>query len=208
MLVEAIEVIRLLWQGANKSHHGKHYTVENARLYTLPDTPPPIMVAVGGPKSADIAGRLGDAMIGTDADADLLKKFDRAGGAGKPRYAEASVCWARDEKTARKTAHQLWPIAAMESALAWELPLPAHFEAVAELVTEDAVAESVTCGPDPEKHVQAVKKYVEAGYDHVCVHQIGSDQEGFIRFYEREVLPKLASRAVAKEKPAKRRKAA
>jgi G6PDH family F420-dependent oxidoreductase len=208
MLVEAIEVIRLLWQGGNKSHHGKHYTVENARLYTLPESPPPIMVAVGGPKSAEIAGRLGDAMIGTEADAELLKKFDLAGGAGKPRYGEASVCWARDEKTARKTAHQTWPIAAMESALAWELPLPAHFEAAAQLVTEDAVAESVACGPDPDKHLEAIKKYADAGYDHVCVHQIGPDQEGFIRFYERDVLPKLTSRGSAREKTTRRRKAA
>ena len=78
----------------------------------------------------------------------------------------------------------------MESALSWELPLPAHVEAVAQLVTEDAVAETVTCGPDAERHVQAIQRYVEAGY-HVCVHQVGPDQEGFLRFYEREVLPKL-----------------
>ena len=112
-------------------------------------------------------------------------------GKGKPRYGEVSVCWARNEKTARRVAHEWWPTAAMESSLAWELPLPAHFEAVAKLVTEDQVAEAVTCGPDPEAHLEAIREYADAGYDHVCVHQVGPDQEGFLRFYERAVLPKL-----------------
>jgi coenzyme F420-dependent glucose-6-phosphate dehydrogenase len=208
MLVEAIEVIRQLWEGGNKSHHGKHYTVENARLYTLPPEPPPIMIAVGGPRGAEIAGRLGDGMVGTDADPELLGQFDAMGGRGKPRYGEVSVCWAKDEKAARKTAHDYWPIAAMESALAWELPLPSHFEAAAKLVTEDAVAAAVTCGPDPERHLAAIKKYADAGYDHICVHQIGPDQAGFMRFYERQVIPKLGGLGGGREKSTRRKKAA
>jgi coenzyme F420-dependent glucose-6-phosphate dehydrogenase len=190
-LEEAIEVIRLLWQGGTRSHRGRHYTVENARIYTLPDPLPPIYVAAGGPKSAALSARMGDGLVGTDADAAMIKAFEAAGGKGKPRYGELSVCWAKDEKTARRTAHEWWPTAGMESSLAWELPLPSHFEAVAQLVTEDQVAESVTCGPDPDAHVTAIRKYADAGYDHVFVHQVGPDQEGFLRFYEREVLPKL-----------------
>jgi coenzyme F420-dependent glucose-6-phosphate dehydrogenase len=190
-LVEAIEILRLLWKGGYQSHRGRHFTVENARLYTLPKTPPPIMVAVGGPKSAELAGRLGDGMVGTSPKKDTLRKFEAAGGRGKPRYAELTVCWAKDEKTARRTAHEIWPTAAMGSSLAWELALPKHFEEVAELVTEDAVAKEIVCGPDAGKHVDAIHKYVDAGYDHVCVHQVGPDQEGFIRFYEREILPQL-----------------
>ena len=88
-LEEAIEIIRLLWKGGNQSYHGRYFTVENARLYSLPDSPPPLYVAVGGPRSADLAGRVGDGMIGTDPDASLLSAFDRAGGARKPRYAGA-----------------------------------------------------------------------------------------------------------------------
>src|SRR2546423_506836 len=95
------------------------------------------------------------------------------------------------DKSARRTAHQIWPISAMGSGLAWELALPKHFESVAELVTEDAVAEEIICGPDPEQHVEAIREYADAGYDHVCIHQVGPDQEGFIRFYEREVLPQV-----------------
>lgn len=191
MLEEAIGVLRLLWEGGNKSHRGLYFTVENARIYTLPDEPPPIMVAVGGPRSAEMAGRLGDGMIGTAADKDGIKRFRDAGGARKPRYGELTVCWARDEAAARRTAHEWWPTAAIEGALHWELSLPAHFEATAKMVTEDAVAEEVVCGPDPARHVDAIRSYAEAGYDHVCVHQVGPDQKAFLDFYAREVLPRL-----------------
>jgi len=192
-LEEAIEVIRLLWKGGNQSHHGRYFTVENARLYTLPDSPPPLYVAVGGPKSADLAGRLGDGMIGTDPEASTVAAFDRAGGSGKPHYGEMTVCWAKDESQARKIAKEHWPTSAMESNLSWELPLPEHFEAVAELVTEEQMAESITCGPDPERHLDAIRKYARAGYDHICVHQVGRDQKGFFEFYGEEILPALKS---------------
>jgi G6PDH family F420-dependent oxidoreductase len=191
MLEEAIEIIRLLWEGGNRSHHGQYFTVENARIYSLPDEPPPIMVAVGGPKSAELAGRLGDGMIGTAPEKDGIRRFRDAGGARKPRYGELTVCWARDEKTARRTAHEWWPTAAIEGSLHWELPLPAHFEAAAKMVTEDAVADAVVCGPDPERHVAAIREYADAGYDHVCIHQVGPEQRAFMEFYARDVFPRL-----------------
>ncbi len=190
-LTEAIEVIRLLWQGGNRSYHGRYFTVENARLYTLPDVPPPLYIAVGGKRGAEQAARLGDGMIGTEPERALLTAFDKAGGSGKPRYAELTVCWAKDESTARRIAHEHWPTSGMESSLSWELPLPAHFEAVAKLVTEDEIAESITCGPDPKRHLAAIRKYAEAGYDHICVHQVGKEQKGFFEFYEQEILPEL-----------------
>jgi coenzyme F420-dependent glucose-6-phosphate dehydrogenase len=192
-LEEAIDVIRLLWQGGNQSHHGRHYTVENARLYTLPEVLPPLLVAIGGPKSAELAGRKGDGMVGTDPDRKIFTAFDEAGGTSKPRYGELTVCWAKDEATGRRMAREQWPTSAMESSLSWELPLPEHFQAVAELVTEDQVAESVTCGPDPAKHLAAIEKYAKAGYDHICVHQVGKEQKGFFEFYEREILPHVGS---------------
>jgi G6PDH family F420-dependent oxidoreductase len=192
-LEEAVEVIRLLWKGGNQSHHGRYFTVENARLYSLPDSPPPLYMAVGGPRTADLAGRVADGMIGTGPEPPLLAAFDRAGGAGKPRYGELTVCWAKDEATAKRIAREQWPTAAMESNLSWELSLPEHFESVAELVTEDHVAESIVCGPDPERHLAAIRKYADAGYDHVCIHQVGRDQKGFFEFYAEEILPELKS---------------
>jgi len=114
-----------------------------------------------------------------------------------PRYAELTVCWGSSEPTVRRLAKEVWPTPAMESSLSWELPLPAHFETVAELVTEESLAESVVCRPDPERHLAAIAKYAGAGYDHVCVHQVGPDQAGFVRFYEREIFPRLGTRASA-----------
>jgi G6PDH family F420-dependent oxidoreductase len=155
------------------------------------------MVAVGGPRGAELAGRLGDGFIGASPEREPIKKFEAAGGKGKPRYGELTVCWATDESKARRMAREIWPTAAMADSLSWELPLPSHFEAAAELVTEKAVAEEVVCGPDPAKHLAKITEYAKAGYDHVCIHQVGPDQEGMMRFYEREIMPKLARRRLA-----------
>jgi coenzyme F420-dependent glucose-6-phosphate dehydrogenase len=198
MLEEAVGVIRQLWRGDYQDHHGAFFTVENARIYTRPRTPPPIMVAASGPKAAELAGRIGDGLIATEPEAKLVKRFTASGGKGKPRYAELTVCWGKDEKAARKLAHHQWPNAALNWPLTTELPVPAHFESVVEMVTEDAVAESVVCGPDPDRHVEKIREYVDAGFEHVCVHQVGPDQEGFLRFYAREVLPKLGRRRAPK----------
>jgi G6PDH family F420-dependent oxidoreductase len=189
MLEEAVGVIRLLWRGGLQSHRGPHYTVENARLYTLPAAPPPIVVAASGPESAELAGRIGDGFMTTEPDPELLRRFRGQGGDGRPSYVELTVCWAEREEEARRTAHEVWPVAGLGGPLMAELAHPAHFEAATATVDEARVAESVVCGPDPARHVAAIRKAEQAGYDHVFVHQIGPDQEGFFRFYEREVLP-------------------
>jgi G6PDH family F420-dependent oxidoreductase len=189
MLEEAVEVIRLLWQGGVRSHHGTHYTVENARIYTLPEQLPEIMVAAAGPKAAELAGRIGDGLITTSPDKTVTQAFDGAGGSGKPHYGQMTDCWAADEASAKKTAFEIWPNAANPGELSQELPQPAHFEQVAQLVTEDKVAETVVCGPDPRKYVEQIKAYTDAGIEHVYIHQVGPDQEGFIDFFQREVRP-------------------
>ena len=191
MMEEAIEAMRLLWKGGVQSHRGKHYTIDNAQLFTLPPEPPPIAVAAGGEKAAEIAGRLGDAMVGTSPSEDTVKAFEKAGGAGKPKYGQVTCLYHEDEATARKQALQLWPNAGFGGQLSQDVPTPAHFESIAELVSEDDVAEKVVCGPDPGKHVEQIQKYVDAGYDHVYIHQVGPDQEGFFRFYTDQVLPKV-----------------
>jgi len=190
-LEEAIEIIRLLWQGDYQTHRGEFYDVEQARLYTLPEEPPSIAVAAAKPGAARLAGQVGDAFIGTSPDNGLLDRFQQAGGNGKPRYGGVKVCYAEDEAEARPTAREYWPTAALAGDLGWELPLPLHFEQAIEDVTEDEVAEEIVCGPDPERHLAAIREYEYAGYDHVYVHQVGPDQHGFLRFYEQEVMPKL-----------------
>jgi G6PDH family F420-dependent oxidoreductase len=188
MLAEAIEVIRLLWQGGYQTHRGEFFDVEQARLYTLPDEPPPIAVAASKPRAAELAGSAGDAFIGVAPEKELIGRYEEAGGHG-PRYGQITVCWAEDEAQAKRTAREVWPNAALGGDLTYELPLPLHYEQATENVTEDDVAESVICGPDPEPHLEAIREYEEAGYDHIYVHQVGPNQEGFFDFYRREILP-------------------
>lgn len=190
-LEEAVEVIRLLWQGGLKSHRGRHYTVENARIYTLPDELPPIILAAAGPRATDLAGRIGDGFFGLVPDPEVIEQFERSGGKGKSRFGQVHVCWAEDEREAKSTALEWWPNAVAGGNLNWELPLPSLFEDATEWAGEDDVAKSVVCGPDPQLHVEAVIEFVDAGYDHVYLHQVGPNQEGFLRFAEAELLPRL-----------------
>jgi coenzyme F420-dependent glucose-6-phosphate dehydrogenase len=190
-LEEAVKVIRLLWQGETCTHRGQHYTVENARIYTLPDELPPIMVAASGQHAAEVAGRIGDGLINVAPVEDIVEHFQRAGGNGKPRYGQLTVCWAQDEAAGRRMAHEYWPNSGVQGELSQELPSPAFFEQAAKMVREEDIAEKIPCGPDPERYIKQIKAFVEAGFDHVYIHQIGPDQEGFFQFYERHVLPKL-----------------
>jgi coenzyme F420-dependent glucose-6-phosphate dehydrogenase len=191
-MVEAIEVIRLLWEGGLESHHGKHFTVENARLYTLPDEPPPIYVATAGERATEIAGEHGDGMFGLIPDSSVIDEFEKAGGRGKPKLGQVHVCLADSEAKAKETALAWWPNAVAGGNLPWELPLPSHFESATEWADEDAVAEEIVCGTDPEPFVEAIKEYVDAGYDHVYFHQVGPEQEKFLEFSEKELLPALS----------------
>ncbi|HSS74248.1 MAG TPA: TIGR03557 family F420-dependent LLM class oxidoreductase [Gaiellaceae bacterium] len=190
MLEEAIEVIRLLWQGGYQTHRGKHYRLENARLYSLPGELPGIAVAAAGPKAAELAASAGDALISTSPDAELVETYRNAGGDG-PRYGQLTVCFDTDEQRAVKTALEWWPNAALKGDLGQELPLPRHFEQAAENVTEDEIAEVIVCGPDLDRYLEKITEFEDAGFDHVYVHQVGTDQESFFRFAERELLVKV-----------------
>ncbi|HEX2183783.1 MAG TPA: LLM class F420-dependent oxidoreductase [Rubrobacteraceae bacterium] len=191
MLEEAIQVMRLLWEGGTKSYRGKYYQVENARIYTLPDEPPEVLISGFGPRATRLAGRIGDGYCHTAPDAEMLSLFRESGGGDKPAHAGTKVCWGEDEAAAHETAHRLWPNEQLPGELAQELPTPRHFEQASSLVTEEMVGEALPCGPDPEKHLQSIRQYVDAGFDEVYVQQIGHEQEGFFRFYEREILPEF-----------------
>jgi G6PDH family F420-dependent oxidoreductase len=191
MLEEAVEVMRLLWRGGQRSHRGRHYRVENARIYTLPDGPPRVIVSGFGPKATDVAARIGDGYATTTADGDLITRFREGGGADKVVQAGTKVCFGEDEAAARRTAHRLWPNEVLPGELAQVLPTPAHFEQACQLVTEDMVAGSVPCGPDLERHVASLQGFADTGVDELFVQQIGPDQEAFFAAYERDVLPRF-----------------
>jgi G6PDH family F420-dependent oxidoreductase len=191
MLEEAIEVMRELWTGEVVSREGKHYRVRHARIYTLPEEPPPILVSGFGPKSVDMAARAGDGYVTTSPDAESIERFRAGGGAGKPVHAGAKVCYGQDEAEARKTAHRLWPNDGLPGELAQVLPTPEHFEQATELVTEEMIADTVPCGPDLERHVESIQEYADAGVDELYVQQIGGGSE-FFEVYGREVLPRFS----------------
>jgi coenzyme F420-dependent glucose-6-phosphate dehydrogenase len=191
MLEEAIEVMRLLWQGGYQTHRGEFYDVEQARLYTLPEQPVEIAVAAGKSNAAELAGRLGDAFVNTAPDQAIIETFESAGGRGKPRYGQITCCWAETEEEGARTACEIWPNAALGGDLSYELPLPLHFEQATEDVTPDKLAEAIPCGPDPERWLEDIRTYEDAGYSHIYFHQIGYDQDGFFRFWREELQPKL-----------------
>lgn len=194
MLEEAISVLQLLWKGETTSFHGCHYTVEDARIYSLPKQLPTLMIAASKPGAAELAGRVGDAIINTEVDPDLLARFEKGGGKAKPRFVEMSVCWAEDERRARKTAHEVWGLSALEGMLFTELPTPALFESALKPISQDAVADAVICGPEASRYVEKIGKAAKAGYTHVCLHQVGPDQEKFIDFCQQEIFPALRTR--------------
>jgi len=190
MLEESIELMRELWTGEVVSRRGTHYRVRHARIYTLPDEPPPVLVSGFGPKSVDLAARVGDGYVTTMPDGELIERYRSGGGKG-PIQAGTKVCYARDEAEARRTAHRLWPNEVLPGAVAQVLSTPEHFEQATELVTEDMVADVVPCGPDLDRHIEAIQEYADAGVDELYIQQIGGGQE-FFDVYAREVLPKFA----------------
>ncbi|OBJ52406.1 LLM class F420-dependent oxidoreductase [Mycobacterium sp. 1423905.2] len=192
MLEEAITVIRQLFTGEQVSHHGRYFTVENARLYTLPEKPTPLYISGFGELSCQLAGRIGDGYISTETSAELIDAFRSAGGEGKPMQAGFKVCHAPTKEEGVRTAHSLWPNEQLPGELAQILPTPTHFEQASSLVTPTMIEESVPCGPDVEAYVDRVREFVDAGYDEVYVQQIGPDQERFFEFWASEVAPELA----------------
>ena len=198
MLEEAVAVLRLLWQGGFQSHHGRHYQVENARIYDLPEEPPRIVISGFGPKAIDLAARIGDGFCTVAPEANAVGRFRSQGGEGKLVQGGMKVCWGEDESAALETAHRLWPNDALPGELAQVLPTTRHFEQASELVRPEQVAAQVPCGPDPQRHLDAVTAYLEAGFDELYVQQIGPHQDAFFAAYEELVLPQVRERAPAR----------
>jgi coenzyme F420-dependent glucose-6-phosphate dehydrogenase len=191
MLEEAIAVMRLLWQGGEHTHRGKHYTIDHARVYTLPEKPVEVYVAAAQEKAAELAGTLGDGFISTSPDAGVVKAFERAGGDGKPRLGMMHCAYDRDANAGLKRATEKWPNLALQGPLGQELATPSDFEASAAMVDERDVAEATPHGPDPEPYLELIGKYADAGFTHVYVHQIGDNQDEFVAFAASELMPRL-----------------
>ncbi len=191
MLQEAVAIIRELWKGRLTHSQGSYFSVDQAKVYTLPQSPPPIIVSAIGPKSAALAGKIGDALVTTSPDAQVLQAFRQNGGEGKPIYGQITVCYDTDEQRAQKTAAKMWPNSAISGQASQELPMPLHFEQLAKSVTPDQISQQVVCGNDKQKHLAQIQQYADAGFTHIYIHQIGHNQEEFMKFYQEQILPEF-----------------
>jgi G6PDH family F420-dependent oxidoreductase len=196
MLEEAIAIMRLLWEGGQQSYYGEYFTVENARLYTLPRQQIDVMVSAFGPKALELAARVADGLVTTSPDAGTVREYEERGGRG-PKLAQLKVAYATSVEAAEDMVFERWPTSGLSGELSQVLPTPAHFEQAVSVLRKDDVVKDVPCGPDPERHIEAIRKYSDAGFDELYVTQVGPDQEAFVRFYEREVLPACAKDLVS-----------
>ncbi|MEV7330326.1 TIGR03557 family F420-dependent LLM class oxidoreductase [Micromonospora sp. NPDC093244] len=191
MLEESVEVLRKLWEGGFVNHHGTHYTVEHARIYTLPDAPPPIYVSGFGPKAIDLAARIGDGYVSTMPDGDMVRRFRENGGGDKPCQGGFKAAYADSEDEGVRIAYERWPNAGVPGELSQVLPSPRHFEQAGELVKPEMMKEAFVCGNSADAHLEMIDKYAKAGFDEVYVANTGPHFQGLFDLYRREVLPRL-----------------
>jgi G6PDH family F420-dependent oxidoreductase len=188
-LVESMEVMRQLWSGEKVSWRGTYYRVDRARLYTVPATPPPIYVSAFGPKALQLAGEHGDGLVGTSPDADVVKTFDEHAGRELPKLSYDKICWGADKGECRRLMHELWPISGLPGQLGQELATPEHFEDAVSVLSEEDVVGSTPCGPDVEPYLDHLRRYRDAGWTTVFLHQVGPDYKGWLRFWQEELEP-------------------
>jgi probable non-F420 flavinoid oxidoreductase len=193
-LLECVAVIRALLAGETVSHRGL-VTVDRARLWSRPPSPPPLL---GAAVSAETAARVGgwaDGLITVSQPAERLRRvvdaFRAGGGDGKPMHLQVHLAYADDEATALATARRHWPNGALDGSLCWELELPEQFEAATRHLRPDDLRDAVLVAADPGRLADALAGYAELGFDAVYLHEVGPDQRRSIDAIGGEVLPRL-----------------
>jgi len=190
MLREAVDIIRSLFDGGYVRHRGRHFDFDSARLWDLPDSAPPIGIAVSGPASAGLAGESADVMIAVEPKSALGEQFDASGGTGKPRYGQLAVSFDEDEEAAVQRAWDQFRWFSGGWKINSELPGTAAFAAASQSVRPDDVAEQIPCGPAVERHLEGIRRFADAGFTHLALVQVGGNcQQSFIEWAEAELLP-------------------
>lgn len=190
LLDEAIDIIRLLWQGGYHSYDGRHLKLSDARVFDLPDPLPPLAIAAGGTAAAEVAGNRGDALFATEADPDLVEAFRAAGGTG-PTIAEVPVAWAEDAGQAAEAAWQTSRWALLGWKVMSELPNPVNFEAASAYVQVADLQSTFACGNDPDRYLEVCQPFADAGFDHLVLMNTGPDPDGFLTFFDSTLTPAL-----------------
>lgn len=186
MFREALEIIRLLWQGGSHSYDGRHLTLEDARVYDLPEVLPPIAVAISGPKSAAIAAELGDGIFATEPKPELTQAYAEAGGSGA-RYCEVPFSFAPDPQAGAESAHRLFRFGITGWKIQADLPNVVNYDAATAFITPDDMAAQFACGRDVGRYLEVAQQFVDAGFDHLALVNAGPDPDGFFAFFEAEL---------------------
>lgn len=190
MLREAIEIIRMLWQGGYQSYRGAHFTIDDARVFDLPEEQVKIILAAGGDRAAQMAAELADGLFSTEAKPNLVRDYEAAGGTG-PRYAEVPLSYAPTEQEAAESAHRLFRFGLLGWKLQSELPNPINFEAAADWVKPEDVRQNFGCGPDPDRHLEVTGEFADAGFDHLALVNAGPDMDAFFTYFADTLGPRL-----------------
>ncbi len=194
MLEEAMQIIRALHTGDLVTWVGDYFRVDSARIWDVPDQGVPIGVAVSGPKSIDTFAPLAEHLIAVEPDAELVKAWDTAHDGGSRKIGQMPVSWDTDEDAAIARAHEQFKWFGGGWAVNADLPTPAGFAAASQFVRPEDVAESIPCGPDLDRIVEAAKKYLDAGFTDLAIVQVGDEmQERFLAEAARPLLEMLRS---------------
>jgi G6PDH family F420-dependent oxidoreductase len=179
MLSEAVDIVGALFDenDGTVNYRGRHFDVETAKLWDLPDERVPIGIAVSGDDSCALAGAKADLMIAVEPKSELVEKFDAAGGQGKPRVGQIALSYGEDRDAAIERAHDQFRWFGLGWKVNADLPGTAGFDAASQFVREEDVAEGIPCGDDVDAVLEAAKEYADAGFTHLALVQIGDDQQ-------------------------------
>lgn len=195
MFEEAVSIIRELHSGRLTTWEGKHFRVDSARIWDCPEGGVPLALAVSGAKSVERFAPLGDHLVTTEPDAELIRGWAKARGrgVGKSRsIGQIPICWGPDKEQAIQRAHDQFRWFAGGWAVNADLPTPAGFAGASQFVRTDDVADSIACGPDLDELAESVRPFLEAGFTDVALVQVGDElQQQFLDQAARPLLDKL-----------------
>jgi G6PDH family F420-dependent oxidoreductase len=191
MLAEAIDIFRALWSGGMHTLNLEHFIIDHAQVYDLPERAIPITVGVSGPSSVRLAAEKGDGIMATEADPALVQRYLSEADEPGPRYAEVVLAYAPSEEAGLKLLHERFRFGAFGWSVMSELPTVEGFEAASRYVRPEDLKANAGLGPNPESHLKAIRRYIDAGFDHIVLLGPGPDQRGFIQFFETQLKPRL-----------------
>jgi probable non-F420 flavinoid oxidoreductase len=192
-LLEAVDVIRRLHAGDEVSVDG-HVKVDRARVWSLPEEPPPLIGAAVSEETARTVGGWADGLITVNQPPETLERVVRAfreKGGDKPAYLQVHLSWADSEEQALEIAYEQWKTNVFGSALAWNLETPGQFDEAARFVRPEDVRRSVLVSSDVDQHLSRLTEYAEIGFDRIYLHHVGQEQRDFIRVFGERVLPEF-----------------